>query len=49
MGGLILLTLVAGFYARHDDITAACTALAGEGQLREVVARRWFALPDTEE
>jgi hypothetical protein len=33
---------------RHtvNDIAAACTYLAGEGQLREVVAGRWFALPD---
>jgi len=33
---------------RHggEDIVAACTYLCGEGQLREVVAGRWFALPD---
>src|SRR5881275_874425 len=29
-----------------EDIVAACTYLCGEGQLREVVAGRWFALPD---
>jgi hypothetical protein len=30
----------------HEDIVAACTHLASEGQLREVVEGRWFALPD---
>ncbi|MFG2059128.1 DUF6896 domain-containing protein [Micromonospora sp. NPDC048930] len=30
----------------HEDIVAACTHLAGEGHLREVVEGRWFALPD---
>ncbi|MEU6075078.1 hypothetical protein [Micromonospora sp. NPDC047074] len=30
----------------HEDIVAACTHLAGEGHLREVVEGRWFTLPD---
>jgi hypothetical protein len=29
-----------------EDIVAACTHLASEGHLREVVGGRWFALPD---
>jgi hypothetical protein len=29
-----------------EDIGTACTQLAGEGHLREVVEGRWFALPD---
>jgi hypothetical protein len=29
-----------------EDITAACRCLADEGRLREVIAGRWFALPD---
>lgn len=29
-----------------EDIVVACTHLAGEGHLREVVEGRWFALPD---
>jgi hypothetical protein len=28
----------------HEQITAACTELARQGHLREVVAGRWFAL-----
>ncbi|MGC4791817.1 DUF6896 domain-containing protein [Micromonospora sp. DT178] len=30
----------------NEDIDAACTHLAGEGHLHEVVEGRWFALPD---
>ncbi|MDZ5447282.1 hypothetical protein U2F26_32010 [Micromonospora sp. 4G57] len=30
----------------HDDIIAACTHLASEGHLREVIGGRWFTLPD---
>jgi hypothetical protein len=29
-----------------EEITAACSSLADEGLLREVVAGHWFALPD---
>jgi hypothetical protein len=31
----------------NEVILAACTRLAREGRLREVVAGRWFALPDS--
>ncbi|MCM0675228.1 hypothetical protein NCC78_11090 [Micromonospora phytophila] len=30
----------------QEDIVAACTQLASEGHLREVVGGRWFTLPD---
>ena len=30
----------------EEDIVAACTHLAGEGLLREVIRGSWFALPD---
>jgi hypothetical protein len=30
----------------HVEIVAACTHLAGEGSLREVIEGRWFTLPD---
>ncbi|WP_146231263.1 DUF6896 domain-containing protein [Micromonospora sicca] len=32
---------------RHEDIVIACSHLAREGALREVVEGRWFTLPDT--
>ncbi|MEV4135756.1 hypothetical protein AB0J72_26775 [Dactylosporangium sp. NPDC049742] len=30
----------------EEDIVAACTHLASEGHLREVIGGRWLALPD---
>jgi hypothetical protein len=30
---------------REDDIVAACTQLAADGELRVVLSGRWFALP----